>query len=181
MSRRLTVAKNSYKRAGDRFGRTGFGVQDEHGNDLYHAVDEGSRSEYKIAIYNRQNIEVATILKEFTWVGIHFHLYVHGEFCARFKQVFALMRNKYVIEQSNSDSDSFYAISSRWDFGFKIERNGKVIADLQRSRNPFNAFYRVEIDPAAKDIPMEEIDYMVITVVVAWDFTKRYALLLKSL
>lgn len=181
MSRRLTVAKNSYKHAGVRFSRPGFGVQDELGNDLYHAVDVGSRSEYKIAIYDRQNVEVATILKEFTWTGIHFHLYVHGEFYARFKQVFALMRNKYVIEQPNSDKDSFYAISSRFDFGFKIEKNGKVIVDLQRSRNPFNAFYKVEIDPAEEDIPIEEIYFMVITVVVAWDFTKRYALLPKSL
>ena len=121
-----------------------FSVLDERGEEKYFVEGEVFTFGKKLHVTDRSGREVAFIRQElFTWMP-QFTVEVHGREIGTVKKEFTFFIQRYTV-----DSLGWEVEGSFWEHEFRILKNGRVIASMEKEWMTWGDSYELTIhDPA---------------------------------
>lgn len=133
-------------------GRDKFSVKDQGGNDVYYIKGKLFSLHSTLNIYNLQDQEVAKVEKEMISLRPTFDVYVHGKKYAKIHKKLSLVRDKYSIDLSVSDTLS--VTGSIFDHSFKIKRNGDTIGSVGKAYIAWGDSYEITVNEPDPNIEL---------------------------
>lgn len=136
-----------------------FVIKDEYGSERYFVEGKVFSLGDKLKIYDSNGQERIYIEQKLFKLLPEYYLYFDGNFAAKVKQAFSLLRPKFQIE---SPFGSYSVEGDFFGYDFRIMKNSRLVAHVSKKLFSFRDSYGV-------DIVNDENDLLILAVVIVID------------